>query len=191
MASSIPLQFAETLQTAHINRSPSPTHDLNPSTAASKKEPVTIDDHPIHDDSIDGEDHEDGDDIPYSVLRPRRRSANLPPLPDLRFEQSYLHSIANADTWWKVVLITARDQVRYDLLMADVFVTYRLLTDGQVVMPLAQGLLYNLAICGWQTWNKGVRLSGNSVGARVRRWWWGVNNWPIPGESQKPRTARR
>jgi hypothetical protein len=113
MASSIPLQFAETLQTAHINRSPSPTHDLNPSTSASRKEPVTVDDHPIQDDGID-EGHEDGDDIPYSVLRPRRRSAHLPPLPDLRFEQSYLHSIANADTWWKIVLITARDQVGTD-----------------------------------------------------------------------------
>ncbi|KAB5558185.1 hypothetical protein GE09DRAFT_1221314 [Coniochaeta sp. 2T2.1] len=170
MASSIPLQFAETLQTAHINRSPSPTHDLNPSTSASKKEPVILDDHPIHDEGIDDADHGNGgEDIPYSVLRPRRRSANLPPLPDLRFEQSYLHSIANADTWWKIVLITARDQI---------------------VMPLAQGLLYNLAICGWQTWNKNVRLSGNSVGAKVRRWWWGVNNWPIPGESIRSRIAR-
>jgi hypothetical protein len=115
MASSIPLQVAETLQTAHINRSPSPRHDLNPSTAASKKEPVTIDNqHPLqhlHDDGIDDEDHDEGDDIPYSVLKPRRRSANLPPLPDLRFEQSYLHSIANADTWWKIAWITTRDQV--------------------------------------------------------------------------------
>jgi hypothetical protein len=114
MASSIPLQIAETLQTAHINRAPSPRHDLNPSTAASKKEPVTVDDqHPLRhlqDHGID-EDHEDGDDIPYSVLRPRRRSAHLPPLPDLRFEQSYLHSIANADTWWKIAWITTRDQV--------------------------------------------------------------------------------
>lgn len=115
MASSIPLQLAETVQTAHINRAPSPRHDLNPSTAASKKEPVTIDEqHPlrqIYDDGID-EIEDDGEDIPYSVLRPKRRSAHLPPLPDLRFEQSYLHSIAGADTWWKIALITARDQVR-------------------------------------------------------------------------------
>jgi hypothetical protein len=33
-------------------------------------------------------------------------------MPDLRFEQSYLHSIRNADTWWKVGWITVRDQVR-------------------------------------------------------------------------------
>lgn len=110
MASSISLQFAETLQTAHINRSPSPTHDLNPSTSASRKEPVTLDEQAVHDNGIE-DSHDDGDEIPYSAIRPRRRSANLPPLPDLRFEQSYLHSIANADTWWKIVLITGRDQV--------------------------------------------------------------------------------
>lgn len=104
MSSSIPLQLAETIQTAHINRHPSPRHDINPSTAASRKEPVTLEEkHPV--------DEEDEDDIPYSVVRPRRRSTNLPPLPDLRFEQSYLHSIAQADTWWRVAWITVRDQV--------------------------------------------------------------------------------
>jgi hypothetical protein len=109
MASSIPLQVAETIQTAHIRRDPSPQHDLNPSTAASRKEPVEL--HDLDDEhSPAAEDGED-DDIPYSVLRPRRRSAHLPPMPDLRFEQSYLHSIANANTWWKVAWITIRDQV--------------------------------------------------------------------------------
>ena len=101
MASEIPTQIAETIQTAHIKRDPSPHHDLNPSTAASKKVPVAVDD--VHD--------VDDDDIPYSALRPRSRSTHLPPLPDLRFEQSYLHSIAAADTYWKVAWITIRDQV--------------------------------------------------------------------------------
>lgn len=50
------------------------------------------------------------------------------------------------------------------------------------MMPFVQGILYNLAICGWQYWNRNARLSGSSIGARVRRWWWGVNNWPIPPE---------
>lgn len=63
-----------------------------------------------HDD--DAIDDDDQDDIPYSVLRPTPRKRSLPPLPDLRFEQSYLRSISNADAWWKVLLITARDQVR-------------------------------------------------------------------------------
>jgi hypothetical protein len=109
MASSVPLQVAETIQTAHINWQPSAEHDVNPSTAASKNEPVKIEAIHPHDESLDDEDE---DDIPYSVLKPKPRSANLPPLPDLRFEQSYLHSIAKADTWWKVAWITARDQVR-------------------------------------------------------------------------------
>lgn len=101
MASDIPIQIAETIQTAHINRAPSPSHDMNPSTAASTKEPVVLEKH------VDDED----DDIPISVLRPKPRSAHLPPLPDLRFEQSYLHSISEANAWWKVLWITARDQV--------------------------------------------------------------------------------
>jgi hypothetical protein len=132
MASSIPLQLAETIQTAHIKRDPSPQHDLNPSTAASHKEPVDLepvfpDDGGIDDDDdvasaaavashsdIEEEDEEDEteDELLYrSRVKPRPRRHHLPPMPDLRFEQSYLSSIRNADTWWKVGWITARDQV--------------------------------------------------------------------------------
>lgn len=113
MASSIPLQIAETVQTAHINRAPSPRHDINPSTAASKKEPVDIRELKSSDhDSIDG----DEDEVPFAEIKSRARSGNFLPLPDLRFEQSYLHSIAKADTHWKVAWITVRDQVRSSTL---------------------------------------------------------------------------
>ncbi|KAK4661840.1 uncharacterized protein QC763_708250 [Podospora pseudopauciseta] len=162
MADSLPLQVAETLQTSHINPSPSAAHDTNPSTAASKKTPVHISS--TSDPETDLSDLSDDDeDYPHSSsrkIKPVSRH-HLPPLPDLRFEQSYLASIKNADTWWKIALITARDQM---------------------IMPLVQGVAYNLAICGWQHWNRNAQLSGQSLGARVRRWWWGVNNWPIPGE---------
>ncbi|KAK4196712.1 hypothetical protein QBC40DRAFT_286821 [Triangularia verruculosa] len=164
MADSIPLQIAETIQTAHLVHSPSAAHDANPSTAASKKQPVKLET-PDPDTDLSDLDDDDDDEYPSSKIKPiSRRHPNLhhlPPLPDLRFEQSYLASIKNADTWWKVALITARDQM---------------------MMPLIQGVVYNLAICGWQHWNRNARLSGQSLGARVRRWWWGVNNWPIPGE---------
>jgi hypothetical protein len=104
--SGIPNAIAETIQTAHIRRHPDATLDTAPATAADSKEAVSL-----HDlGSVT--DEEDDDDIPISVLRPARRKQTLPPLPDLRFEQSYLHSIASADTWWKVALITTRDQVR-------------------------------------------------------------------------------
>lgn len=66
--------------------------------------------HTLSNGEVDDIDDDD-EDIPYSVLRPAPRAYNLPPLPDLRFEQSYLRSISGADTWWKVALITARDQV--------------------------------------------------------------------------------
>ncbi|KAK4155904.1 hypothetical protein C8A00DRAFT_41543 [Chaetomidium leptoderma] len=180
MSSSVPLQIAETIQTAHINRAPSPRHDLNPSTAASKKEPVTLepvfpDDGGIDDDEDDVEGHFDDNDeeeeeeedetedeeMYRSRIKPRPRHHRLPPMPDLRFEQSYLSSIRNADTWWKVGWITARDQI---------------------MMPFAQGIIYNLGLCGWQYWNRNARIHGGSIGARVRRWWYGVNNWSIPSE---------
>jgi len=112
--SDLPTQIAETVQTVHIQHDPDPNHDLNPSTAASKREPVAAD-------SIDTEygsddDNEDDGHVPLSVLRPppevQPRSTQLYPVPDLRFEQSYLHSIASAETAWKVAWITLVHQVR-------------------------------------------------------------------------------
>ena len=52
------------------------------------------------------------------------------------------------------------------------------------MMPFVQGVLYNLAICGWQCWNRNARIHGSSIGARLRRWWYGVNNWQIPPEKR-------
>ncbi|KAH7251983.1 hypothetical protein BKA59DRAFT_473397 [Fusarium tricinctum] len=159
-----PTELASTLQAASIEHHPDPKLDSNPPTAAGRSQRVTLE-HAKHghDDGID-EDEEDEEDIPYSVLRPAPRHSNLPPLPDLRFEQSYLRSISNADTWWKVALITTRDQI---------------------LMPLTQGLVYNLFLCGWQQWNRNARLHGNTLGARVRRWWWEVNDWKIPTHSKR------
>lgn len=185
MANSVPLQIAETIQTATIVHDPTAERNIAPSTAADVREPVVLekvgsrkglDEDPLELDPLDDEEEDDEDgDSPYSVIRPwdptvdryaqsgraaSRPHQQLPPLPDLRFEQSYLRSLAAADKWWKVALITVRDQM---------------------LMPFVQGLLYNLAVCGWQYWNRSAKLSGQSVGARVRRWWWGVNNWTIPG----------
>ncbi|KAI6785751.1 uncharacterized protein J7T54_006090 [Emericellopsis cladophorae] len=163
-SSSIPTQIAEAVQFGHIDRHPDPIRDNAPATAAEKREVATV--APERREYDDVESDEDEDEIPVSVLRPATTSHKLPPLPDLRFEQSYLNSIASADTWWKVMLITARDQV---------------------MMPLVQGLLYNLALCGWQHWNRNARLHGNTIGARARRWWWGVNNWNIPDQRRSYR----
>lgn len=151
MSSSVPLQAAEAVQTAHLQRHPSPRHDLNPSTAASKREPVRLE--PVNPDDVEEDDDDDDDEeedseeeeeeegseeeeeaealeleledeeededetetedesLYRSRVRPSPRGHHLPPLPDLRFEQSYLWSIRNADTWWKVGWITVRDQV--------------------------------------------------------------------------------
>lgn len=174
---SIPTQIAETVQTAHIQRDPSPHHDANPSTSASTREPVRLesiqkrhrgpddDDEDDDDIAVVADSDDEGSDIPVSVLRPHRRRHDFPPMPDLRFEQSYLHSIEGAEgRWGKIAWITVRDQI---------------------MMPLAQGVLYNLAICGWQFWNRNAQYSGSSAGARIRRWWYEVNNWKIPHHKSK------
>jgi len=37
-------------------------------------------------------------------------------------------------------------------------------------------------LSGWRHWNRNAQFSGQSVGSRIRRWWWEVNNWEIPAD---------
>mgnify|MGYP005989471203 CR=1 FL=1 len=108
--SSLPIEVGSTAQAAHIRQHPDPIQDVAPSTAADTRQVLDVHSSKESYDDIDDVET-DEEDIPYSVLRPARRQQTMPPLPDLRFEQSYLHSISSADTWWKVALITTRDQV--------------------------------------------------------------------------------
>ncbi|KAK2766016.1 hypothetical protein FQN54_007531 [Arachnomyces sp. PD_36] len=152
------LGLAETIQTASIKRHPSPAHDINPSTAASKKQPVRYTSSEVGSISSSAVD-------PNRTIRPLSRHKQLPPLPDLRFEQSYLKSLDGAESWGRIAWITVRDQVFF---------------------PLIQGTLWSLALSGWRFWNRGAQFSGRTVGSKIRRWWWGVNNWKIPGEVLGP-----
>lgn len=153
MASNPATELASLIQVGHIESHPDPAHDVNPSTAASTKVPATVES-PEHSPT-----RSQASDIPSDIIRPRRRARSFPPLPDLRFEQSYLASIAGAESGWKVAYITFRDQV---------------------LLPLTQGVLWNLLIFGWRHWNRGAKFAGRGVGARIRRWWWEVNNWKVP-----------
>jgi hypothetical protein len=131
-------------------------HDTSSSTAASKKEPATA-----HSPTRSVSSHAS---IPSDVAgaRPsRRRTSSFPPMPDFRFEQSYLASIKPAETWWQVAYITLRDQV---------------------MLPLVQGVLWNLIMHGWRFWNRRAAYHGTSLGAKIRRWWWDVNHWRVPRE---------
>ena len=49
----------------------------------------------------------------------------------------------------------------------------------QVLSPLLQGLVWSLAQHGWRYWNRSAQLNGSSVGAKIRRWWYRTNNWPV------------
>ncbi|KAK5204407.1 hypothetical protein LTR47_009189 [Exophiala xenobiotica] len=163
MASNPAAELASAIQSASINRHPSPAHDINPSTAASKKIPArtTTESPPprSRSDSLSTDDS-----IPSEIIRPRPRRKSFPPIPDFRFEQSYLASIKAADTNWKIAFITMRDQV---------------------VLPLVQGIAWNLIMFGWRHWNGATKFQGQSLGAKVRKWWWGVNNWKIPNENKE------
>lgn len=156
------MELASALQSVSIKRDPSPHHDINPSTAASKKIPATV--------HSPTRSLSSSSSIRSDVIRPRPRRKSLPPIPDFRFEQSYLASIKSADTWWQVAYITTRDQV---------------------LLPLTQGIVWNMAQIGWRFWNQGAKLGGNGVGARIRSWWWDVNNWKMPKQAQnKPEFAK-
>lgn len=66
------------------------------------------------------------------------------------------------------------------------------MTDGlaQVLLPLVQGTLWTLALSGWRHWNRNASLSGRTLGSRIRRWWYEVNNWSLPPRWTKdPRVA--
>ncbi|CCU82538.1 DUF1770 domain-containing protein [Blumeria hordei DH14] len=99
------------------------------------------------------------------TLHPHSRSRrdSFGPLPDLRFEQSYLASLAGADSGWQIAIITLRDQV---------------------LLPLLQGTIWSLALLGWAHWNQKAQISGTSVGSKVRNWWHKLKDW-------KPHEARR
>lgn len=110
----LPATITSTIQSASLNRAPSPTHDLAPSSTVSCKLPVEVDSLPA---SAPQSDHVTASSPTYAV-RPAPRRAALPPLPDLRFEQSYLASLKNARGWKAVCWITVRDQVRPSLRLS-------------------------------------------------------------------------
>jgi hypothetical protein len=185
------LEVAETIQTASIVSHPSATHDLNPSTAASEKQPVVV--APASEAGSLSSDIVD----PSRVIRPIRRRQTLPPLPDLRFEQSYLASLKGADTWGRVAWSTIRDQVRGtgEPISDEPHSGIRMANDDcfllQVLLPLIQGTVWTLALSGWRFWNRNASLSGHTLGSRIRRWWYGVNNWKLPavGWTKDPKLA--
>lgn len=150
------MELGSAIQSMSIKRDPSPHHDINPSTAASSKIPATV--------HSPTRSVSSSSSIPSDVIRPRPRRKSFPPIPDFRFEQSYLASIKSAETWWQVAYITTRDQV---------------------LLPLTQGIVWNMAQIGWRFWNRRAKFSGVGLGARIRRWWWDVNNWKMPNTQQK------
>ncbi|MCJ1306934.1 hypothetical protein MMC25_000578 [Agyrium rufum] len=178
MSSNAAMEIASAIQSASINRAPSPRHDNNPSTTASRKVPARITTQSSTEDS-NASPTSPGDDadelsspasmIPASALEPVPRRRDLPPLPEMRFEQSYLASLNGATDWKTIGYITLRDQV---------------------LLPLVSGMVWALALHGWKHWNRGTVFVGEGVGSKVRKWWWGVNNWEMPKEVKQQEKAK-
>lgn len=110
------------------------------------------DDDDNDDDEFDEEDEDNDEEnsiYMYEELNvPSRKAVRpaRPPIPDLRFEQSYRKAIAKADgVWWKIALITIKDQVLF---------------------TLAQGFLWQLALVGIRSWRLGAMSHGSSYGGK-------------------------
>lgn len=41
-------------------------------------------------------------------------------------------------------------------------------------------MTWTLIVAGWRHWNGATKFRGQTMGAKIRRWWWGVNGWVLP-----------
>jgi len=57
-------------------------------------------------------------------------------------------------------------------------------------MPLVQGMAWTLIVAGWRFFNRSSQFSGRTIGSKIRRWWWGVNNWRIEEDSRTLRDPK-
>lgn len=51
-------------------------------------------------------------------------------------------------------------------------------------------MLWTLLLSGWRHFNRSTKFSGHGAGARLRRWWWGVNNWKLPETKSRLRDTK-
>jgi len=180
--------FAETaIQDSHIIRHPSPSRDVAPSTSADQQ-PVTIprrafpsiqfsssraDLNRLAQQVEEEEAEETESEISldesahrhhHRHRRPKPRRPPLPPLPDLRFEQSYLKQLegAKGSVFW-MVIITIREQVLF---------------------PGLQGFLWALALTGIRTIRTNQAESGRTFGGWLRSYFGGLT-----GTNTTPQTS--
>ena len=168
--------LAETaVQDSHIIRNPSPSRDIAPSTSADHA-PISIlrdslpsiqfsssrvDLHRLtqpqpsrHHRPGEGIEHDETaseislEDSPRPASPPKARRPPRPPIPDLRFEQSYLKGLeaAKGSVMW-MVIITFRDQVLF---------------------PGLQGFVWALGMAGLRTLRTRQAENGAAWGAWLR-----------------------
>jgi hypothetical protein len=159
------------LQDGHIIRNPSPSKDIAPATSADKP-PVSIalrghlpsiqfssshaDLHRLSQREEEDEEIEETaseislEESPHVIEPTKPRRQNLPPIPDLRFEQSYLKQLeaAQGSVFW-MIFITIREQVLF---------------------PGLQGFVWALAVTGIRSLRASQAENGRAWGSWVRDW---------------------
>ena len=157
------------LQDSHIIHHPSPSRDIAPSTSADRA-PVSIvrdalppiqfsssraDLHRLSQHHHEQEEDDDEtvsevslEDSPHPTSERKPRRPNLPPIPDLRFEQSYLKQLeaAKGSVLW-MIIITIREQVLF---------------------PGIQGFLWALGMAGIRTLRTRQAENGREWGGWIR-----------------------
>lgn len=110
---------------------------------------------------LDEDEEEEGEDLDdegemgdtKAIVKPNKPAA--PPVPDLRFEESYLRAISAAKgNWWKIAFITARDQI---------------------FMPLVQGTIWSFLLLSAATLRTNSSNNGRYFGSGLVRWWQSIN----------------
>jgi hypothetical protein len=121
-------EIDDSIQTASINGThPTPSRDSNPSITTSRRQHVHILERiPSEVGSIST-----GIVDPIRMVKPRPRRAAFPPLPDLRFQESYLASLKGAKSWGRIAWITVRDQVFYSYALNCVMSAFNFKGDEQ------------------------------------------------------------
>jgi hypothetical protein len=157
------------VQDSHIIRHPSPSRDIAPATSADRPPVSIVRDalpsiqfsssrtnlHQLSKHIIAADEEADDaaseislDDTPHPRSAPKRQRPQLPPIPDLRFEQSYLKQLeaAQGSVLW-IIIITIREQVLF---------------------PGVQGFLWALGIAGMRTLRARQAENGAGWGAWIR-----------------------
>ena len=130
-------EAAKSIQDVHINQSPE-LEDITPAVDASAHE------------LLNNEVTEPSRSTPSAHHRRRHHGPALPPIPDLRFEPSYLAGLTRAQgSWNKAAWLTIRDQVIYPGLQGFGVALATIAFRSLILRQKESGTAWGLYIRDW------------------------------------------